>query len=128
MTAEITTLSLIFQPLLGLGLHESDVRDYLYMMMACGWMALDGRYKICKYSTDEHMLFDLQQDPTEVNNLLRDESYRAVYEHLDNALTREIMRSVLASRHDQLVYARDLSNDESFGQPCWQRPYPHPLP
>jgi hypothetical protein len=37
------------------------------------------------------------------------------------------MRSVLASRHDQLVYARDLSGDEAFGQPGWQRTYPQPF-
>ena len=116
-----------FQPLPGLGLKECAPREYLYGMMAGGWMAYDGRYKLCKYSTDEHMLFDLQEDPTEINNLIRDESHRAIYERLDSALTREIMRSVLASRHDQLVYARDLSGDEAFGQPGWQRTYPQPF-
>jgi hypothetical protein len=73
------------------------------------------------------MLFDLQEDPKEINNLIRDESHRSIYERLDSALTREIMRSVLASRHDQLVYARDLSGDEAFGQPGWRRTYPLPL-
>ena len=90
-------------------------------------MAYDGRYKLCKYSTGEHMLFDLQEDPIEINNLIRDESHRTIYERLDSALTREIMRSVLASRHDQLVYARDLSGDAAFGQPGWRRVYPQPL-
>ena len=63
----------------------------------------------------------------QMNPPIRDESHRAIYERLDSALTREIMRSVLASRHDQLVYARDLSGDEAFGQPGWQRTYPQPF-
>ena len=114
-----------FQPLPGVGLEESNAREYVYGMMAGGWMAYDGRYKLCKYSTGENMLFDLDEDPTEVNNLIRDN--RDTYARLDQMLTREIMRSVLAARHDQLVYRTDLSSDESFGQPGWQRPYPQSL-
>ena len=96
-------------------------------MMAGGWMAFDGRFKLCKYSTGEHMLFDLDDDPSEVQNLIRDQSQRQPYQRLDAALTREIMRSVVASSHDQLVYSTDLSSDRDFGKSGWQRPYPHPL-
>ena len=116
-----------FQPLPGLGLQEARSRACLYGMMADGWMAYDGRYKLSKYATDEHMLFDLQEDSAEVTNLIHDEAHRPIFEHLDSALTREIMRSVLAARHDQLVYHSDLSSDESFGQRGWQRTYPQPL-
>jgi hypothetical protein len=94
-------------------------------MMAGGWMVFDGRYKLCKYSSGENMLFDLQEDPREIDSLIRTE--RQVHDRLDAVLTREIMRSVLAARQDQLVYHTDLSGDEAFGQPGWQRTYPQPL-
>ena len=71
------------------------------------------------------MLFDLEKDPTEIDNRISDDCENR--ERLDAALTREIMRSVLAARHDQLVYGTDLSGDRDFGQPGWQRTYPQPL-
>ncbi|MCH2661742.1 sulfatase-like hydrolase/transferase [bacterium] len=114
-----------FQPLPGIGLAESAPREYLYGMMAGGWMAFDGRHKLCKYASGEHMLFDLDKDPTEIDNRISDDCENR--ERLDAALTREIMRSVLAARHDQLVYSTDLSGDRDFGQPGWQRTYPQPL-
>ena len=114
-----------FQPLPGLGLEEGHPREYLYGMMAAGWMAFDGRYKLCKYASAEHMLFDLANDPTEIDNKIRDDHENR--DRLDAALTREIMRSVRAARHDQLVYGTDLSGDMDFGQPGWQRTYPQPL-
>ena len=114
-----------FQPLPGIGLAESAPREYLYGMMAGGWMAFDGRHKLCKYASGEHMLFDLEKDPTEIDNRISDDCENR--ERLDAALTREIMRSVLAARHDQLVYSTDLSGDRDFGQPGWQRTYPQPL-
>ena len=114
-----------FQPLPGIELTESTPREYLYGMMAGGWMAFDGRHKLCKYDSGEHMLFDLERDPTETNNIIRDD--RENRERLDQALTREIMRSIVAARHDQLVYDTDLSGDKDFGQPGWQRTYPQPL-
>ena len=88
-------------------------------------MVFDGRHKLCKYASGEHMLFDLKRDPTETNNTIRDD--RENLDRLDQALTPEIMRSIVAARHDQLVYDTDLSGDKDFGQSGWQRIYPQPL-
>ena len=115
-----------FMPLPGLGLPHGE-RDYLFGMMGGGWMCFDGRWKLCKYSTGEHMLFDLREDPTEQRNLLREESCSDIYLRLDRALTEEVMRSMVASHHDKLVYHTDLSGDVEFGRSGWQRPYPSAL-
>ena len=36
-------------------------REYLFGMVTDGWMAYDGRWKLCKYATGEHLLFDLEE-------------------------------------------------------------------
>jgi arylsulfatase len=115
-----------FTPLPGLGLERKE-RDYLYGMMGGGWMCFDGRWKLCKYSTGEQMLFDLAQDPTEQRNLLKEDGHGDIYLRLDQALTTEIMRSTVASHHDKIVYKQDLSSDVDFGKSGWQRPYPKSL-
>ena len=104
--------------------RENDVEVW---MMGGGWMCFDGRWKLCKYSTGEHMLFDLIEDPTEERNLLNDGACGGTYLRLDRALTEEIMRSTMASHHDKLVYDVDLSGDVDFGRSGWQRTYPKPL-
>ena len=116
-----------FLPLPGIGLDGRGSREYLFGMMNDGWMAYDGRWKLCKYATGEHLLFDLAEDPTEQRNLLKGEGHRQVRDRLDKALTGEIMRSVVASHHDKVVYGTDLSNDLDFGEPGWERVYPKPL-
>ncbi len=115
-----------FQPLPSLGI-ETDKRDYLYGMMGGGWMCFDGRWKLCKYLTGEHLLFDLYEDPAEQNNLLKRNDSGVVYQRLDSVLTTEIMRSVEASHRDKVVYDSDLSGDIAFGKKGWKRPYPNSL-
>lgn len=116
-----------FLPLPGIGLDGRGSREYLFGMMNDGWMAYDGRWKLCKYATGEHLLFDLAEDPTEQRNLLKGEGHRQVRDRLDAALTNEIMRSVVASHHDKVVSGTDLSSDLDFGEPGWKRVYPRPL-
>jgi hypothetical protein len=33
----------------------------------------------------------------------------------------------MASHHDKIVYAKDLSSDVDFGKSGWKRPYPKSL-
>ena len=115
-----------FQPLPGLGI-DTEKRDYIYGMMGGGWMCFDGRWKLCKYSTGEHLLFDLNEDPKEQNNLLKTNNSQEVYHRLDSVLTTEIMRSVEASHRDKVVYDYDLSEDTDFGTKGWKRAYPASL-
>ncbi|MEE3233707.1 MAG: sulfatase-like hydrolase/transferase [Candidatus Latescibacterota bacterium] len=115
-----------FQPLPGLGI-ETGKRDYLYGMMGGGWMCFDGRWKLCKYRTGEHLLFDLYADPMEQNNLLKKNDSDWIYQRLDFVLTTEIMRSVEASHRDNVVYDSDLSGDFGFGEKGWERLYPASL-
>lgn len=115
------------KPLPRLGLGKDRPRDYLYGMLAGGWMAFDGRWKLCKYDTGEHLLFDLDTDPLEQRNLIADPQASTDRARLDSALTQEIMRSVVLAHEDGRVYSADKSGDPVFGREGWQRPYPHQL-
>jgi arylsulfatase A-like enzyme len=88
-------------------------------------MAYDGRWKLCKYATGEHHLFDRASDPDEQVNRIDDPAAFADLRRLDDALTREVMRSIALSFHAQKVDTTGMSQEETFGKEGWQRPYPH---
>ena len=90
-------------------------------------MIFDGRWKLSKYSTGEVLLFDMETDPEEQHNLLRDPSHREKYIELDTLLTQSIMQSVTDGNHDQRVYTTSLSTDPTFGHRGWRRAYPQRL-
>ena len=90
-------------------------------------MIYDGQWRLAKYATGERVLFNLLNDPWEQDNLVNHPRYQKIYSRLDSLLTQEILRSQLLSYHDRLVYARDLSQEPSFGYEGWQRPYPRDI-
>lgn len=112
------------RPLPGLGLATQE-RSTLFGFVSNGWMAYDGRWKLCKYATGEQHLFDRATDPTEQQNRIDDPSAFAELRRLDDALTREIMRSMALSFNGQKVDTTGMSQEETFGKEGWQRPYPH---
>lgn len=114
-------------PLPSLGLGSDQVRDIFFGMLNGAWMAFDGRFKLHKYSTGERLLFDLENDPDEQRNLIADPNAAGIYAHLDAALAREIMRSVVQANYDRRVYTVDKAQSVEFGKEGWQRPYPLPL-
>ena len=118
------------RPLPGLGLDGESQHEVLVGGLQSGWMAYDGRYKLVKYGNGGVGLFDLVEDPTEQRNLIDSAEHTAEYRRLDTVLYQEIMRSVQQSHDYNLVYSpRDdaLWASEEFGQPGWQRTYPHVL-
>ncbi len=118
------------RPLPGLGLDGESQHEVLVGGLQSGWMAYDGRYKLVKYGNGSVGLFDLVEDPTEQRNLIDSAEHTAEYRRLDTVLYQEIMRSVQQSHDYNLVYSpRDdaLWASEEFGQPGWQRTYPHVL-
>ncbi|MCD6520864.1 MAG: sulfatase-like hydrolase/transferase [Anaerolineae bacterium] len=114
-------------PLPGLGLRRSQKREWIIGSLAGGWMIYDGQWRLAKYATGERVLFNLLSDPWEQDNLVNQPKYQKIYSRLDSLLTQEILRSQLLSYHDRLVYARDLSQEPSFGYEGWQRPYPRDI-
>ncbi len=114
------------RPLPGLNL-PTDARTIIFGFVGGGWMAYDGRWKLCKYGTGEHQLFDRQTDPTEQHNRIDDASALPELRRLDDALTREVMRANSLAQHPQRVYNVDLAQDTTFGKEGWQRPYPRPF-
>lgn len=114
------------RPLPALGL-ATQARDILFGFVSNGWMAYDGRWKLCKYATGEQHLFDLADDPDEQQNRIHDPQAFTQLRRLDDALTREVMRSVALSYYAQKVDTTGMSQEETFGREGWQRPYPYPF-
>ena len=112
------------RPLPGLGL-PTNARTILFGFVSNGWMAYDGRWKLCKYSTGEQHLFDLANDANEQHNRIDDPTAFAELRRLDDALTREIMRSMALSFNAQKVDTTGMSQEEGFGREGWQRTYPY---
>ena len=107
------------QPLPGLGLGGPPPRSHIFGMLTAGWMAFDGRYKLCKYSSGEVMLFDLDADHDEQNNLIADPKYTEVYRSLDAALVRELMVSMSMAMHDRMPSPYSMSGDEDMAREGW---------
>lgn len=112
------------RPLPALGL-TTEARTILFGFVSNGWMAYDGRWKLCKYNTGEQHLFDHASDPDEQHNLIDDVAAFQELRRLDDALTREVMRSIALSFNAQKVDTTGMSQEEGFGREGWQRPYPH---
>jgi hypothetical protein len=103
----------------------TQARDLIFGFVSNGWMAYDGRWKLCKYATGEQHLFDLAFDPNEQRNRINEPAAFLELRRLDDALTREIMRSTALAQHAQKVDTSEMSQNESFGREGWQRPYPY---
>jgi arylsulfatase A-like enzyme len=114
------------RPLPGLGLTTTP-REQIFGMVSNGWMVQDARWRLAKYSTGEAVLFDLQHDPHEQQNLLNSAEHQTIRQQLDMALTQEIMRSLTLAHEEKRVYRSDLSQDLLYGREGWQRPYPQPI-
>ncbi len=114
------------RPLPAIGL-ETDGHEAIYGMLTGGWMIQDQRWRLAKYSTGEAVLFDLQADPDEQNNLYSDNDHQDVRQNLEMRLTQEIMRSQTLAHDEKRVYRSDLSQDVGYGREGWQRPYPQPV-
>jgi hypothetical protein len=70
-------------------------------------------------------LFNLKDDPTESQNLLKQGQHLDKYLELDASLSPAIMRSITQSHFDKRVYTTSLSQDPGFGKEGWQRVYPN---
>ena len=114
-------------PLPALGLGDRRERPFSIGVTSSGWMIFDGRWKLSKYSTGDVTFFDLENDPTEQVNLMRDPAYEEKFRQMDMLLTQAIMRSVTDGNYDQRVYQSDLATDPTFGHRGWQRAYPQSL-
>ena len=112
------------QPLPGLGLNEQTRRARIFGMLTKGWMAFDGRWKLCKYFEGEPLLFDLETDPAEERNLAGDPAYGHVYRRLDAELTQEVMEAMALGLHDRLVAPASLSTSDDFAREGWEWRFP----
>jgi arylsulfatase A-like enzyme len=114
------------RPLPAIGL-ATPPRSQIFGMVSNGWMVQDDRWRLAKYSTGETVLFDLQNDPDEQINLYSSPAHQEARQHLEAALTQEIMRSLALAHEEKRVYRSDLSQDVGYGREGWQRPYPQPI-
>lgn len=112
-------------PLPGVGSPHERRRDHLIGVVSNGWMIDDGTWRLAKYATGEHLLFNRADDPTEQRNLIADAASQADYRRLDARLTTAIMAAATDSHADKRLYdGASLSGDPDFGREGWQRTYP----
>jgi len=111
-------------PLPCLGLPVETPRDRIVGSLKRSWMLVREQWKLVKYAGGGAMLFDLDQDPTEQQNLAPESSHAELYRRLDAELTAAIMDSLDLSHADKRVYTHTLSGSKEFGRPGWPRTYP----
>lgn len=108
----------------GLGLPGGDPRQEIVGSLRRGWMLVRDRWKLVKYARGGTMLFDLERDPDEQDNLAMEPACAGVLRELDSELTTAIMDSVDRGHADKRVYTHTLSSSREFGRPGWPRVYP----
>lgn len=114
------------RPLPGLGV-DTTPRDILFGFLNNAHMALDGRYKWVKYADGTHLLFDLDNDPHETQNLAHTAEHAPIAQRLDAALTQQVMRSTHAAHTERVIAHEPLWDNDSFGGTGWQFRYPQPM-
>ena len=114
------------RPLPGLGLADGPPRERIFGMLARGWMAFDGRWKLAKYAPGRALLFDLENDPDELRDLASDPAHAETLRRLDDELTGELMDSIEFAMHDRLTAPYSLAQDEAFAREGWTWRFPSP--
>jgi len=105
------------------GVSGENARDMVFGVLSGGWMAFDGRWKLVKYPRGTQ-LFDLENDPTEIENRADDPACAQRLQALDTALTAEMMREVQGSTYADRIPEDAHSSSEAFGRRGWARNYP----
>ncbi|MDA3730884.1 sulfatase-like hydrolase/transferase [Niameybacter massiliensis] len=110
-------------------LTKKRVKDYVFMEFGryevdhdgFGGMQLiraifDGRHKLVLNLLTSDELYDLEKDPSEINNLIEDEAYKEIRNKLHNALLDEMNRSRDPFRG---YYWENRSWREDATEPTW---------
>ncbi|MBT5874936.1 MAG: sulfatase-like hydrolase/transferase [Candidatus Latescibacteria bacterium] len=112
------------RPLPGIDNSESPSREQIFGYLAKGCMVFDGTWKLCRYTTGESLLFNLQEDPREQLNRIDDPTCQDVLRRLDADLTSDMLRSIADSNQEKLVAHSALYDETEFGRKGWKRRYP----
>ncbi len=110
-----------------LPVSDTAPRDRVFGLLTDGWMIYDGKWKLAKYATGESVLFNLDDDPLEQINLIRDTAASRELARLDTELTGYIMDQYRIAMHDRLAHSGDMSQDPGFGREGWKTPFPAPV-
>ena len=110
-----------------LTITDAEPRDRVFGLLTNGWMIYDGKWKLAKYATGENVLFDLDDDPFEQTNLIRDPNVFDDLARLDAELSSYVMEQYRIAMHDRLAHSGDMSQDPGFGREGWQAPFPSPV-
>ncbi len=120
------------QPLPGLtycGHNKPDTidRDAILGTVSDGCMLLKDDWKYAKYATGEITLFNLKEDPNEVNNLINDPTFHDICIRYESELTSRMMKLTFAGHRDKDVdRTHELWSSREFGSESYRRSYPHP--
>jgi arylsulfatase A-like enzyme len=92
-----------------------------------GTMYRRGQWKLSRYETGELHLFDLHEDPRELQNYAHDPAYRDVMQSMMQEMFAESLRSLADGHADKAVPEAAFPGMPVFNRPGWQRPYPVPV-
>lgn len=117
------------QPIPDLEWRDASPRERIFGFLRGGWMVFDGRWKLCRYYAGSGpLLYDLKNDPRELDNGANDPANRDTLNQLDAELNREIMDSIEQAMHDRLPAPHSLALDVPFGMEGWHWQFPAPAP
>jgi len=113
------------RPLPGLGIEGEESRERIVGMNRAGWMLFDGVWKLSKYATGEVTLFNLEEDPDELDNRANDSDCHERYLRMDMELTQAMMKSIAEANREKTVDSDNtLWASERYGMQGQRRSYP----
>ena len=100
-------------------------RDAIVGGLSHAWMYRTDRYKLAIYASGERTLFDLQNDPTEQDNLTGKPEFQQTYAALEAALISQVMRlTTSAFDHQVALPPVDARGVRAFPREGWKVNYP----
>ena len=92
-----------------------------------GLMWTNGRWKLSRYKNGLGTLFDLQKDPQEQRNLLREPACAEIREEMESHLHTAVLQGLVAGHLEKSYPYMTLTPDHPGHQRGWSRPYPAAL-
>lgn len=108
----------------GTALSEAPSGRVITGMTTHGVMARSATHKLMRYRNGTQALFDLVNDPGELDNRISDLALSEIRDTLELELARQLIEDTIAGHADKKVPAAQASVPHGFFGRDWRRPYP----
>ncbi len=106
----------------------SDERAALFGSMDGSWMLRNTQYQYTISSNGLEEFYDLVADPTQQNNLLREQNFSDVALAMRSELMQRVFNAVQNGNSDTIAKADNMNRKvglDPFNYKGWKRPYPY---